>query len=182
MNSSIAGMVWVQASSSHVFRRGSRFSVLAMCGWGAKFSVRSELGRAMIPEIGEEVDRQLAEQRSTADSLATRSGLMVASTAAILGFAASVTSATPLNPAGYWILGAALLVGVMVFWMGRVGAGPSASSVALATSGQILIEAKLVLIEANNGVLARTQAAFALQVVLTIAGLVILILNLWPVP
>jgi hypothetical protein len=136
----------------------------------------------MIPEVADEVDRQLGDQRAAAESLATRSGLMVAATAALLGIAATRDAAAPMSPTGFWIIGGALLVGVVVFWMGRVGLGPSPSTVALAPDAATLTHAKLILIEANNRTLARTQAAFAFQVFLTLTGLFVLVFNLWPTP
>jgi len=46
----------------------------------------------------------------------------------------------------------------------------------------MLMNSKLILVEANASVLTRVQVVFSIQVGLTIAGVVILSLSLWPLP
>lgn len=135
----------------------------------------------MIPAIAAELDRQLSEQRASAESLSTRSGLLIAASAAILGFTASGN--TPLlSPVGFWMLGIGMLLGVMVFWMARVGLGPILSVAVFKNDVGLLAESKLILVEANRNVLTRTQVIFTLQVLLTIVGISVLALALWPLP
>ncbi|MET4780170.1 hypothetical protein [Glaciihabitans sp. UYNi722] len=134
----------------------------------------------MIPEIVAELDRQLSEQRASAESLATRSGLLIAASAAILGFAAAGNAS--LSPVGYWILGIGMVLGVMVFWMARVGWGPNLSVAVSKNDAKSLARSKLILVEANKNVLTRAQVIFTLQVLLTILGIAVLALVLWRLP
>lgn len=137
----------------------------------------------MIPEVSEEIDRQLVEQRANAEAIATRAGLMIAATAALLGFSASTTAQGPQQPSiGYWLIGIALVVGVLIFWMARLGVGPTPSAIVQMQDASILMSSKLILVEANASVLTRVQVVFSIQVGLTIAGVVILSLSLWPLP
>lgn len=136
----------------------------------------------MIPETTQELDRQLADQRSSADALATRAGLMIAATAALIGFAASTGNQSQQSPIAYWLIGIASVVGVAVFWMARLGPGPTPSAIAQMQDATMLFNSKLILIEANAAVLTRVQVVFTLQVGLTIAGIVVLSLSLWPIP
>ena len=140
-------------------------------------------GVRMIPEVSEEIDRQLVEQRANAEAIATRAGLMIAATAALLGFSASTTAQVPQQPSiGYWLIGIALVVGVLIFWMARLGVGPTPSAIVQMQDASMLMNSKLILVEANASVLTRVQVVFSIQVGLTIAGVVILSLSLWPLP
>lgn len=134
----------------------------------------------MVPEIVAELDRQLSEQRATAESLSTRSGLIIAASAALIGFAA-VTKTPPSSPWGYWFLGFATVLGLTVFWASRVGIGPTLSVVVFRNDSDLLADAKLLLVDANRTVLTRAQVFFTAQVIFTIAGVVSLALALWPV-
>lgn len=134
----------------------------------------------MVPEIAAELDRQLSEQRAIADSLATRSGLIIAASTALLGFAA-VSSMAPSTPSGYWLLGFATLLGIAGFWIARLGNGPTLSVAVLRNDADKLVDAKLLLIHANNAVLTRAQICFTAQVILTVSGIVVLALPFWSV-
>lgn len=133
----------------------------------------------MIPEIVAEVDRQLTEQRAIAESLATRSGLLIAASAAILGFAAAGT-APHQSAVAYWSIGGAMVLGAIIFWMARLGNGPTLS--AHMNDARQLRTSKLILVDANKTVLIRVQVVFTVQVLLTIAGIAKLALELWPLP
>lgn len=137
----------------------------------------------MIAEVNNEIDRQLVEQRASAEAIATRAGLMIASTAALLGFSAATAAQGSQQPSvAYWLIGIALLVGVIIFWMARLGVGPTPSAIAQMPDADTLMTSKLILVEANASVLTRVQVFFSLQVGLTIAGVVLLSLALWPLP
>ncbi|MCZ0709685.1 hypothetical protein OYT00_06730 [Microbacterium paraoxydans] len=135
----------------------------------------------MIPEVSNEIDRQLVEQRANAEAITTRAGLMIAATTALLGFSAATAAQGPQAPSvAYWLIGISLVVGVLIFWMARLGVGPTPSAIAQMRDPDLLVNSKLILVEANAAVLTRVQVFFSLQVALSIAGVVILSLALWP--
>jgi hypothetical protein len=71
---------------------------------------------------------------------------------------------------------------MILFWMARLGSGPTPSVIARMHSPTSLVDSKLLLLEANAAVLTRVQVVFTLQIGLTIAGIVVLSLALWPLP
>ncbi|MET2012365.1 hypothetical protein ABXJ56_12480 [Microbacterium chocolatum] len=136
----------------------------------------------MIPEIATEVDRQLAEQRAISESLATRAGLMVGVTSALLAVAATRSTAQTTDPrTGYWLIGIAAVLGVIVFWAARIGVGPSPARLTTVSSADLALS-KVLLLEANSRVLLRVQVLFSLQVLTTIAGVLALVLMMWGLP
>lgn len=136
----------------------------------------------MNRETGPEADRQLGEQRANADALASRAGLMLGVSAALLAIAAEqATAIATSSKLGYWLVGIAAVLGVLIFWTARVSVGPSPSSLAL-TSPDELVRAKVLLVEANSRVLLRVQVLFTGQVLLTIAGVAVLYYMMWGLP
>lgn len=138
-------------------------------------------GPILNSELAQELDRQLSEQRAAAEALATRAGLLIAATAAIVGFSASAGTAVQ-SPVGYWMIGLASVLGIFVFWMARPGVGPTIAVVVNTQDASMLMNSKMILVEANTAVLTRAQLVFTAQVVLTIAGIVYLSIALWPIP
>lgn len=136
----------------------------------------------MIPEVASEADRQLAEQRAIAESLATRAGLMVGVTGALLAVAATRATAQTSDPKlGYWLIGIAAVLGVIVFWAARIGVGPSPTRLLTSTAADLAL-AKVLLVEANSRVLLRVQVLFTLQVLTTIGGVAALVVMMWGLP
>lgn len=135
----------------------------------------------MAFDIAPELDRQLGEQRANAEGLATRAGLLIAATAALVGLAASTPPAQPTT-VGYLLIGLAAVLGMVVFWMARLGTGPSPSALAQERDESRLATSKLILLEANSRVLERTQVIFTLQVLSTVAGVAVVCLSIWQIP
>lgn len=139
---------------------------------------RSQRARPGGESVSAEADRQLSEQRAQADAFATRSGLMTAATALLMGFVASSQNASDLSHPLLWIIGLAAVAGVLVLGMSRLLLGPSASELSrwsIEDQGSALLDAKLLTLEANSRALLRTELVFSLQVFLTVAGIFLII-------
>jgi hypothetical protein len=137
----------------------------------------------MLADLLSETDRQLGEQRSRSDALANRAGLMIAATALIASFVVVADVPTYF----LWSVGGGAAIGVVVLWTSRLVLGPEVSRLStllmdseLASDGneagrRQLFQAKLIAVEANAHALSRSESLFTLQVVLTLASIVILL-------
>lgn len=134
------------------------------------------LGPETANVLAPEVDRQLSDQRAQADAFASRSGLMIAATAVLTGVLAAVLDGGDhLSPSLLWVIGGGAVAGVSVLCMSRIAVGPSTQQLTLWMSqGQpvevLVLQAKLIAIEANGRALLRTEMMFFLQAAATIAG------------
>ena len=126
-----------------------------------------------------ELDRQLAEVRATCDGLATRSGLLVAATAAI-----AAVVAPRIDPARHEILlvllavtlGIATLTAVVTL-MPSLKPGPERTSLASwmaegpsARSSRQLYDAKIVILGGNLDRLLTMRTLFATQAIATVCA------------
>lgn len=121
-----------------------------------------------VDQLHTETDRQLAQQRSHADALATRAGLLIAVSALLTRLPAQEAQ-TALEEPLTWVVGVTMLLGVIVLTTVRITAGPTAVQI-IGWSNESsphneLLKAKLVAIEANNSALGRSDSFFWLQAV-----------------
>lgn len=111
-----------------------------------------------------ETDRQLGQQRTHADALATRAGVLIAVCTLLIG---PLHRDEPLNSPVTWVLVATVIFGVVLLCMSRISTGPS--PVALTgwvkdgSSEEYVLSAKILLIEANKHVLNRAEVIFWIQ-------------------
>src|SRR5689334_1461009 len=113
-----------------------------------------------------EADRQLSDQRAQADAFATRSGLLIATTAILTGVLSGIFSDhDQVPPSMLWILGGGAVAGVLVQCMSRVSSGPTTMQVSLWVNQATPVDdqmlgAKLMAIDANARSLGRAEVIF----------------------
>lgn len=134
-------------------------------------------------DVAHEVDRQLAEQRAQADAFATRAGVLIATSSLVTGLLATNTIDDESLTTPLIVIAASTVVGVVVLGLGRLAPGPAASqlgrlSANTSADGNVLMDAKILLVEANARALLRTEVVFGLQVLMTTGGLVALLFAL----
>lgn len=121
-----------------------------------------------------EVDRQLNEQRSHADSLATRSGIMIAAVTLVAGVLSSGEAGSAVSGWAPWMVGGAAGLGVVVMLMGRLVLGPTPSKLISMYHGKTVVEplllSKVIAIEVNAKALTRTEVILTLQALATVAS------------
>lgn len=138
-------------------------------------------GDVGLDEVLAEADRQLTEQRAQADAYASRSGLMIAATALLVGLLGADAEFSPRNLTGVlWLIGGSAALGIVVQCMGRLLLGPSPSQLSRwmnKVTKEDLLSSKLTTVEANARALLRQEIAFLVQAASAIAGIVMIILS-----
>jgi hypothetical protein len=125
-----------------------------------------------------ELDRQLAEVRASCDGLATRSGLLVAATAAV-----TAVLGPRIDPARHVILlvltAVALAIAIVtavITLMPQLKEGPERIKLAgwikkpSAETSQQLYDAKLIILSGNQDYLIKMRTLFATQAVATVCA------------
>ena len=116
-----------------------------------------------VDQLQAETDRQLQQQRTHSDALATRAGILIAVCTMLIGLVPKGSGSLSDGPLVLTV-GATVVAGIIVLTMCRISPGPSA--VALTgwngeeDSNRKLLDAKLLVIEANSKVLGRTEVVF----------------------